>query len=99
MTQSNIIIMIVGISIASTFGVYVAIKKINQYTRTPLNTLTRETGDIELIDYIEPTHPGETYYPVDLTIPHYINNGEYYENGRIHQVFINSSLEKNVDFI
>ena len=103
MTESNIIIMVVTITFASTFGVYVAIKKINQYTRTPMNTLNRETGDIELMDYIEPTYPGQTYYPLDLTIPQNINMGEHYENGRIYYyyytndpIFINSSLEKTI---
>lgn len=62
MTHLDIIITVVTLSIASTLGVYVAIKKINQYTRTPLNTLRRETGDIELNDLIEPRLPEQVHH-------------------------------------
>jgi hypothetical protein len=62
MTHLDIIITVVSLSLASTVGVYVAIKKINQYTRTPLNTLRRETGDIELNDLIEPRLPEQVHH-------------------------------------
>jgi hypothetical protein len=71
MSHSNTIILVVTGSIASTLGVYVAIRKIIQYTRPPVNTLVRH-GDIQL-DYIEPTRPGHTYQPVDLENIHHIN--------------------------
>ena len=43
-----------GITFASTFGVYVLYRKINQYTSAPVNTLYRR-NDIELqgMDYIQ----------------------------------------------
>ena len=49
-------------------GVYAVIRIINQHTRPPVNTLER-TGDIELIDYIEPTQPQQIYYYPDLLEP------------------------------
>lgn len=61
MTHSNIIIIVIGVSLASTAGVYVSIKKIIQYTSTPVNTLTRR-GDIELNDFMEPHFPEQVHY-------------------------------------
>lgn len=65
MSHTDWIWIIVTISFSSTFGVFVAIKKIKQYTRPPVNTLVR-SGDIELVDYIEPTHPPQVYTNLDL---------------------------------
>jgi hypothetical protein len=62
MTHTDLIFIITIITISSTVGVYMIIKKINQFTPTPENVLTRR-GDIELNDYIEPTQPLQTYYP------------------------------------
>lgn len=62
MSHLDIIIIVVSISLASTLGVYASIKIINQYTRTPLNTLRRETGDIELNDLIEPRLPEQVHH-------------------------------------
>jgi hypothetical protein len=70
MTNSNIIIIVVTLTISSTLGVYVAIRKTIQYTRPPVNTLVR-SGDIELIDYIEPTHPQQIYNYPDLLEPQF----------------------------
>jgi len=64
MTRLEIIMIVITLSMTSTFGVYVAIKKVNQYTRTPVNTL--RSRDIELIDYIEPTRPQQIYNYPDL---------------------------------
>ena len=62
MTHQEIIIIVATLSFASTFGVFVAIRKIQQYTRSPMNVLSRENRDIELVDYIEPTPPQQTYH-------------------------------------
>lgn len=63
MTHTEIIWVLVTASFASTFGVYAVIRVIKQYTRPPMNTLTRGSGDIEL-NYIEPT---QSNYPDLLT--------------------------------
>jgi hypothetical protein len=73
-----------------------------------VNSLVR-ARDIELIDYIEPTHPGHVYYPIDLSNPQYINYDRvhsyysgnppsYHTNDRF---FINSYFEDsiNLDYI
>jgi hypothetical protein len=55
MSHSDIIIIItVSLFITSTVGVYTAIRYINLNTRPPVNTLI-SSGDIELVDYIEPS--------------------------------------------
>jgi len=54
MSHSDIIIITSTLLFASTFGVYAVIRVINRHTRPPVNTLVR-SGDIELVDYIEPT--------------------------------------------
>jgi hypothetical protein len=68
MSHSDIIIIVGTLTFASIFGPYVAIKLIKQYTRPPINTLQR-SGDIELMDYIEPAQPQQTHYPLDLLDP------------------------------
>jgi hypothetical protein len=68
MSHSDIIIIVATLSFTSTFGVYVAIRKIKQYTRPTINTLQR-SGDVELMDYIEPVRPQQTYNPQDLFEP------------------------------
>jgi hypothetical protein len=75
MSHSDIIIIVVTLTISSTLGVYAAIRVINQHTRPHVNTLVR-SGDIELVDYIEPS----TNYP-DLLQPQQIY---YYE--RVHSM-------------
>jgi len=65
MEHSQIIWVIIGTAtFASTFGVYVAVRLIKQYTSPTRNTL-RRPADIELNDYIEPTRPQQIYH-VDL---------------------------------
>jgi hypothetical protein len=70
MSHSEIIIIVLTLTVISTFGVFVAIRKTIQYTRPPVNTLVR-SGDIELIDYIEPTHPHQVYSYPDLLTPQF----------------------------
>jgi hypothetical protein len=65
MSHSDIIIIVVTLTISSTLGVYVAIRKINHYTRPPVNTLHR-SGDIEIVDYIEPSQPIHAYHPFEI---------------------------------
>src|SRR5882757_5671304 len=55
MSHSDIIIITSTLLFASTFGVYAVIKIINRVTRPPVNSLIR-SGDIELVNYIEPTN-------------------------------------------
>lgn len=63
MTHTDLILIISLITVASTAGVYVIVRKIIQYTPTPQNVLTRSGGDIELADYIEPAQPLPVYDP------------------------------------
>jgi hypothetical protein len=51
--------------IAIPVGGITVIKTIKRFTRPPVNTL-QTRGDIELVDYIEPTHPGQIYQYPDL---------------------------------
>src|ERR1700678_3787988 len=48
-----------------------AIKTIKKLTRPPVNALSRQTGDIELVDYIEPSQPLNAYYPNQIDL---VNN-------------------------
>jgi hypothetical protein len=101
MSHTDIIWILVTITFSSTLGVYVAIKKINQYTRPPVNTLVR-SGDIELGDIIE----SSTIYQDLLQPPQQI-----YYCERVHSMppsyhtvergYINSCLENsiNLEFI
>jgi hypothetical protein len=108
--QDQIIIICILAIISVPLGTFITIKTINKLSRPPVNTLVRP-GDIELVDYIEPTHPGHVYYPIDLSNPRYINYDRvhsyysgnppsYHTNDRF---FINSCLENeniiNSDFI
>jgi hypothetical protein len=110
MSHSDIIIIVVTLTISSTLGVYAVVRYINLHTRPPVNTLVRP-GDFQLVDYIEPTRPDYAYYPIDLSNPQYINYDRvhsyysgnppsYHTNDRF---FINSCLENeniiNSDFI
>ena len=61
MSHTDLILIISIITFSSTVGVYVVIKKINQYTTPPQNVLTRR-GDIELVDFNEPTQPLQAYF-------------------------------------
>ena len=111
MSHSDLIIILVTATICSTLGVFVAIRKIKQYTKPPVNTLERR-GDIELVEYIEPTQPQQIYQYPDLTEgqpfqwhiyqrPPTYNSGTlpYYQSTDI--LNINSCLENsiNIDFI
>lgn len=68
MSHTDIIWIVGTLTFASIFGPYVAIKLIKQYTRPPINTL-QTSGDIELMDYIEPVRPQQTYNHQDLFEP------------------------------
>lgn len=103
MSHTDIIWIVVTASFASTFGVYVCIRKTIQYTRPPVNTLQRR-GDIELMDYIEPTRPEQVYNYPDLLdqqpIPWYIyERTPFYYTGppplyqSTDRININSCLE------
>jgi hypothetical protein len=66
-TQDQIIIICILAFITVPLGTFITIKTINKLSRAPVNTLNR-TADIELVDYIEPSQPLNTYYPnpIDL---------------------------------
>src|SRR6266436_86576 len=72
-TQDQIIIICVLAFIAVPLGTFITIKTINKLSRPPVNTLDRR-GDIELVDYIEPSQPIHAYYPFDIN-----NNFPTYE--------------------
>ena len=65
-TQHQIIAICILVLIAVPVGTFTTIKTINWLTRPPVNALRRETGDIELINYIEPSQPVNAYHPIDL---------------------------------
>ena len=68
MSHSDLILIIIILTVSSTAGVYVLVTKINQCTRAPENHLIRR-GDIELNnlnDFIEPTQPLQVYFPRQL---------------------------------
>jgi len=95
--------MVVAITISSTLGVYVAIRKTIQYTRPPVNRLVR-TGDIELVDYIEPSHPQQAYTHLDLLEPQFEINLDFSRVPSYHTIDrwnINCCLENsiNLDYI
>jgi hypothetical protein len=70
MDHTTIIYVVVTLSICSTLGVYAAIRVIKQHSRPVVNTLNR-SGDIELVDYIEPTQPQQIHNYPDLLEPHF----------------------------
>lgn len=66
MSNQTQVIMFCVIGVLGTpLVVFVAIKTINKLMRPPVNTLIR-SGDIELVDYVQPSQPLNTYYPREL---------------------------------
>jgi uncharacterized protein YneF (UPF0154 family) len=59
-THDQIIIICVLAFIAVPLGTFITIKTINKLSRPPVNTLVR-SGDIELVDYIDPAQPSYNY--------------------------------------
>jgi hypothetical protein len=68
--HTTIIFVVVTLTICSTVGVYASIRVINKHSRHVVNTLNRR-GDIELIDYIEPTQPPQIHTFPDLLEPQF----------------------------
>lgn len=64
-TQNEVIIICVLAFIAVPLGGFITIKTINKLTKPPVSSLNRQ-ADIELVGYIEPSQPHNTYYPIDL---------------------------------
>ena len=106
MSHTDIIILVITFSISSTLGVYALIRCINQHTRPPVNTLVR-SGDIELVDYIEPSQPDRIYQYPDLLeqqqFPRYIyERAPSYWSGTppsyqtTDRLYINSCLENSI---
>jgi hypothetical protein len=63
MSHTDLILIITIIGFPSTVGgIYLIVKKINQYIPTPQNVLTRR-GDIELNNFNEPTQFADAYFP------------------------------------
>lgn len=86
MTHSQAWIIIGTASFAATFGVFVAIRRINYYTTTPVNTLVRR-GDIELGDYIEPVRGQQTYNYTDLLAQPSPIHERIHDYGRVPSYF------------
>lgn len=110
MSHTDWIWILITISFSSTAGVYVAIRKIKQYTTTPVNILHRR-GDIELQEVIDPIQ-SNYIRDIDLSsLPQYpqamVNNNHIWINwdnpprySQITNHFINSPLElDSLDFI
>jgi hypothetical protein len=78
-----------------------------------VNTLSRQTGDIELVDYIEPSQPSNVYYPNQFDLinnqfpvmdrishnPSYYrgSNADYFRTGSLDGININCCLENNIN--
>jgi hypothetical protein len=77
MTHQETIWVVATVCFASTFGVFATIRYIKLHTRPPVNTLVR-SGDIELVDYIEPSRPQQIYNYPDLLESHG-RFSDYYE--------------------
>nr|YP_009487208.1 hypothetical protein [Russula abietina]AWB36110.1 hypothetical protein [Russula abietina] len=80
-------------------GTFVAIKTVKKLTRPTTNALTRHSGDIELVDYIEPTQPLQTYHQRELDLfnsqyPTYerISYPPTFETGAIPPSYRNGTL-------
>jgi hypothetical protein len=69
-TQDQIITICILAFIGIPLGTFTAIKTINKLSRPPVNALNR-TGDIELVDYIEPTQPIHAYHPLEIDNYHF----------------------------
>ena len=95
MSHTDIIWIVGTLTFASTVGVFAAIRYIKLHTRPPVNTLVR-SGDLELIDYIEPTQPHHNY--PDLLVQQFPRESStppsYHTIDRLN---INSSLEDNIN--
>jgi len=76
MSHTDIIWIVVTLTFTSTVGVYAAIRYINLHTRPPVNSLVR-SGDIGLVDYIEPSRPQQIFNYPDLLESH--GRTSYYE--------------------
>lgn len=68
-TQQQIIAICVLVFIGVPVGTFTIIKCINKLSRPPVNTLVR-SGDLELVDYIEPTRPQQIFNYPDLLESH-----------------------------
>jgi len=66
-SQDQIIIICILAFITVPLGTFITIKTINKLSRPPVNALNR-TADIELVDYIEPLQPLNTYYPNQIDL-------------------------------
>lgn len=76
MNETNIILIVSLVLFSSTIGVYGLVKIIKNNTSSPFNTLTRRgRGDIELVEYNEPTIPEQAHHPSEL-LKHHINSVE-----------------------
>lgn len=105
MNKTDIIWILSTASFASTFGVYVLVRKIRQYTQPPTNLLRRQNHDIELQNVIEPIQ--SNLRDIDLnSLPQYPTSQavinqlpiRWSENSlprysQISEYFINSPLE------
>jgi len=111
MSHSDLIWILVTATMWSTLGVYVAVRKIKQYTRPIENTLVRR-GDIELGDYIQHTNVRDIdlsslpQYPqviVNNPLPVRWENPPFYRSGTLPHyqsvdgININCCLENNIN--
>jgi hypothetical protein len=105
-TQDQIITICILAFIGIPLGTFTAIKTINKLSRPPVNALNR-TGDIELVDYIEPTRPQQIFNYPDLLESTHERFSNHVGYGRVpsmppsyHTVdrwYIHSSLENNIN--
>ena len=67
--QDQIIIICILAIISVPLGTFITIKTINKLSTPPVNTLIR-SGDVELVDFIEPTRPQQIFNYPDLLESH-----------------------------
>lgn len=90
-TQTQVIIFCVIGVVSIPLGTFVAIKTINKIWAPPLDILRRNTGDIELVDYIQPSRPGITYYPRELLDSQFYPSYERYSSAPTYYSGVNYS--------
>lgn len=73
--QQTIVFCVLGV-IAIPLATFTTIKLIHKLSRPPVNTLVR-SGDIELVDVVQPTQPHPIYNQIDL---------EGFEYPRFHRI-------------
>lgn len=105
-TQTQIIIFCVIGALAGPVACLVVYKGVNKYLAPPVNVLRRR-GDIELINYNEPSQPLQAYFPINGELNSVTTHAPSYYSGTVpsywsgtlpeyqsmDRIYVNSCLE------